>query len=131
MRDIRPDLKERAAAIGEKIAALEAEIAVQKRHLATTEDLLARENDYWAEQEDLFHTPKVNGKKPSLVEIIKDTLSQSDAMTLQEISQRAVASGYDFEGKAPGRAIHFRLVGLMRNNQAEKRGDYWRLIDSS
>jgi hypothetical protein len=132
MRDIRADLKERTAAHSERIADLEAKLAAEKKALASTEELLTRENEYWANQDDLFRTEKkLNGRKPALLEFLKDTLSRGHPMTLQELSERALAQGYDFEGKSPGRAIHFRLVSLSKAHQAQKDGDYWRLIDSS
>jgi hypothetical protein len=132
MRDIRPDLQERTGSLKDEIAALKDDLTAKERLLESTEELLARENEYWSHQEDLFQARRTaNGGKPPLITFIRDMLSQGEALTTKEISARAVKQGYDFEGKSPGRAIHFRLVGMLRANQATKEGEYWRKIDSS
>lgn len=138
MRDIRPDLKERASSLKAEIEALRADLEAKERHLESTGELLARENDYWAnkDQKQLFDSaePGVsNGHGQvdrGLMEFLEKSLTGA-GLTAKEIGQLAVDRGFDFGEKSPSRAVHFRLLNLQKAGKASRHGDRWKMRNTS
>lgn len=71
--------------------------------------------------------PRQIGQTPKSALIIR-ALGTGTEMLLGEIVAVAQARGVDFEGKDPGRSLHFALVGLQRFGYTDKDADgRWRL----
>ena len=119
MRDIRADLQERKEALVKEIQELETALKAKNASLAPLDDLIAAESVRWSNgngkthQVTLFQAADIN-------EFIVGLLQDGKPRTTEEIRDIAVTTGLDFDGKAPGRSINFRLVGLQRLGQVKK-----------
>jgi hypothetical protein len=123
---------------GLRIAAQDCDEAFRVRSLSETQRdtlraLLAAENERWngVSQTVLFADggvvqPSEAGTTLSI--ILREEMAGSKKRHLDELSQAAVKRGYPFGDKAPGRVVHFALLGMKSGNLVEQLGEgYWRL----
>jgi hypothetical protein len=99
--------------------------------------MLAAESEQWAgltDQKTLF--PSVNGAGANeiqvastpLSKILRDELADQKHHTLKDLAKAAVKRGYPFGQKAPGRVVHFALLGMKGGNLVQQLGKgVWKL----
>jgi hypothetical protein len=137
MRDIRPDLKER-------LEGLEAESEEHKFAIIRIDQqkigikaLLAAEDARWKSvQPALFQNghalPEDEGHQGQtpLAQFLQQALRDRRPQELKELVLRAIQEQINFEGKNPGRTLHFALVGLQQHGYVERddRTGAWRWI---
>ncbi len=124
MRDIRSDLRERLETL-----------QTDRRKLEKRDDMLNRllreeEERFAIRQVSLFES---NDRRPEpttpLGQFIRETMADGQDWPLDRLKDAAQAKGIDFEGKHPGRVLHFALVGMTNKKYVEQRvNGMWRLI---
>ena len=131
MRDLRDDFRERLDAITGERLALETKLAEVRQREDRYKMLLREEEERCAASsagaaialsvsaEDA--DPDANQNLASL--IMTTMRSKNRPLDLDEIKREMGRTHFDFGTKAPGRAIHFRLIGLLN------RGEVGRLAD--
>ena len=119
LRNITTDLRDRLAAVDVEIKRL----TEQASHLRA---LLAAEGARWAPagQPTLFplgaQTKAAPARRRPVAEpsektkFLNDLLETAGAPLIDKIAETAVERGLDFDGKSPGRVLHFVLVGMIK-----------------
>lgn len=133
MRDIRADLKERLAAIELEAADLRKKLDALGVRKQSLQLLLEQENDRWRDdsrQVVMFANKPPTGQSPhaQFSNFLRGTLADKNNWSLEELKMLAIDRGLDFEGKHPGRVLHFALLGMAQNGivQNVERG-VWKL----
>lgn len=136
MRDIRDDLQERLGAIDQELHLLDERSIALNKEAEMLRALLQRENHRWhGAQPSLFtapvHAGNGNGAAPArtlLSKMVIEALADQRWHDVSEIAAAVSAKGYEFGEKAPGRVLHFALLG-MRQSGVVKRSKQgrWRL----
>jgi hypothetical protein len=129
MRDIREDLRQRLTRIGIQRGELQARLtwlAAMQEHIEAAIEYEAAQSD---NQTMLFseHAGELD-RGSSLARFIRDVLSDLRPRSLEELKISATSKGLNFNGKNPGRVLHFALVGMAQSNLVESLGNgVWRL----
>lgn len=125
MRDIRPDLRERLAAIARERARLDQVEAGIKA-------LLEQE-----EHPRVFISSSSNGDHEvdgtPLTRFILATLrhARPRALAIDDFKEAALKEGFDFGKKAPGRVLHRAMTGIAQGDRIEKVNGKWRLKEAT
>ncbi|MGP8177117.1 MAG: hypothetical protein ACLQFF_04330 [Steroidobacteraceae bacterium] len=127
MRDIRPDLLERKEVLLKEIQELEDQAKAKRASLPQLDALIEAEATRWSNGHHQTRSLFEMVAPTDINRFIVDLLSDGKPRSTDEIKEIAVARGVDFEGKAPGRSINIRLVGLARSGQLERQNDNWKL----
>src|ERR1700686_730000 len=109
MRDIRKDLRERLETVTTERGKLELKLASLQATEAGIKALLRQEEEHFAGLSPNLFPDGGAGLAQLIVHAMK---TKSRPLDLQEIKDEIAKTPYDFGEKAPGRAIHFALVGL-------------------
>jgi hypothetical protein len=132
MRDIRNDLLERLAHAQKQLTEAERNVVKYKTVCENLRNLLAAEDQGWAgvDQQPL----SLNGNSPStetdspLANILRSHLADGKKHHLDELVKAAKQRNYPFGDKAPGRVIHFALIGMKSGGSVDQIGDgYWKI----
>jgi hypothetical protein len=130
MRDIRHDLKERLAYIEQERARIQA--SVQGR-LSELDQMEAGIKSLMRLEELGFTSGNGHGKAADdgttpLSRLILGLLRNSKSpLSVNDFKASAKAMQFDFGTKAPGRVIHWGLVGMQQGGIVEKKGGKWHL----
>ena len=127
MRDIRSDLKERLQLTISERQDLEAQLRLKVATEDGIRELLKQEEQRFAVMvEPLFPSSETAGGE--LRKILLQIFSRERRpLWLDDIKVEVAKTGYDFGEKAPGRAIHFALIGLVQTGDVERLDDKsWR-----
>jgi hypothetical protein len=134
MRDIREDLRERLDAFAAQRVELERQLAEVQTQETSYKVALRQEEQRIRDLTDsrgasLFPTsaPAMNSdaatSSPALTFVILNAMvSKRRPLALDEIKD-AISNSFDFGEKAPGRSIHFGLVGLQRAGEVDRLPD--------
>jgi hypothetical protein len=134
MKDIRPDLKERLSAIEADTKNLQDKLSVLGQKRLAIEVLLREEEARFSQTDQILFAGAndESGKYSTpLSRIILGKIRMNGGIaTLAEIKQAAQDAAYDFGEKAPGRSIHFALVGMAQNGLVEAaENGVWKMKD--
>lgn len=122
MRDIRKDLLERLEATTAARRKLEVELAAVQMREAGIKSLLKQEEEHFANQHIAMFAE--GESSPSLAQLILQIIkSKKRPLDLGEIKEEIAKTHFDFGEKAPGRAIHFALVGMDQTGTVERLSD--------
>ncbi len=141
MRDIRSDLQERLDAVTRDREDLRQRLAELEAVEASINALLLRESaQFSARTNGNGNGTPVAGLNLSasdaafyeggtdLARLLLQTLRRSGkAMPLEDLKDAAERAGLDFGAKAPGRVIHWALVGMAQSGSVEKIGEMWQI----
>jgi hypothetical protein len=127
MRDIRTDLRERLEDLERQRAELTSKLEDLDAQRVTVGALLDAEQKRFGDAV-ISHddgTATVFQMKPvhNLARLMRQFLADGSRLSTQRLAELAVSSGYPFGDKAPGRAVHFGLVGLQRGGHVTRSGD--------
>jgi hypothetical protein len=134
MRDIRDDLRERLDAFAAKRVELERQLAEVQTQETSYKVALRQEEQRIRDLTDsrgasLFpkSAPEMNSDEgtssPALTSVILNAMAAKHRpLALDEIKD-AISNSFNFGEKAPGRSIHFGLVGLQRNGEVDRLTD--------
>ena len=139
MRDIRPDLRERLGSIEQDRTRLKLSTQRQLEELdqqeAGVHALLRQEERRFASANGNGndHHPAEEGTTP-LARFILGVFSsyKPRPVSIADFKSMAAKANFDFGQKAPGRVIHWALVGMAQGGIVEKGGDdMWRLKEEA
>jgi hypothetical protein len=132
MRDIRAGLRERLDAIAKERAVLRTRLSEAESQEAAIRALLKQEEAKFGKLEPILpfsgilepsdgDTATVRGRTP-LSQMILNYLVQNAGrpVTLQDFKAAAEHVRFDFGQKAPGRVLHWALVGMEENQLVRK-----------
>jgi len=129
MRDIRPDLEERLAALGARRQAAERQLAEIDQQEAALRALLTEEIARWervqpslsfAERRTDGVLRESNKGSTPLAQFLVTVLGDHKAHPLGELVDLAAKAQLDFGAKNPGRSIHFALTGMAKNGWVKR-----------
>jgi hypothetical protein len=129
VKDIREDLRERLDSIVAERSALEAQL----QSLQTLENVyklaLQREEETAIARNEGSPIDLPSGDETDLNGLLIQTMAKKNRpLALDEIKVEIAKLPYDFGDKKPGRAIHFRLIGLSQRGEVERLPDgRWRI----
>jgi hypothetical protein len=133
MRDIRQDLRERIDKLESERLELQTQLEQLSRREITLKALLLEEDSRWSTQERLFPAegehPPTNGHRTAYSKfLIQALIDHHGPIRLDVLKALAQQRGINFEGKNPGRVLHFALLGMAQNGVVEmvEKG-VWRL----
>lgn len=122
MRDIREDLRQRLQAIALQRGELQARLGWLDKAEAHVLGLLEYEK-YQAQrqQEPLFTDAELPAEeeRTETAQFLREVLADGRPRTLEELKKAASDRGLNFEGKNPGRVLHFALLGMAQNGIVE------------
>jgi hypothetical protein len=132
MRDIRPDLRERLGSIEQERARIKATVQGQLEELDQQEvgvkALLQQEERRFASNNgNGIHHAADGGTTPLSRLILAYLRNSNGPVSMDDIKASALANKFDFGEKAPGRVIHWGLVGMQQGGIVEKKGGKWHL----
>lgn len=136
MRDIRPDLKERLSFIEKERARIEASVYDQLDDLDQqklgVEALLEQEERRFASASGNGngHSPAAEDGSTPLARFILSVFRKTNPrpVSLADFKAMAAKANFDFGEKAPGRVLHWALVGMAQSGVVQKGDDdMWRL----
>lgn len=131
MRDIRADLRERLGSIEQDRVRLKTQTQRQLEELeqmeAGVKALLQQEERRFVSANGNGHHAADGGTTPLSRFILAYLRSTNGPVSMDDIKASAIASKYDFGEKAPGRVIHWGLVGMQQGGIVEKKGGKWHL----
>jgi hypothetical protein len=137
MRDIRPDLTQRLAAIESERQILEKRLSELEQTEFSIRVLLGAEDQSWSgsPQIALFEgrsEDQQNGKYNSpWARFVLSTLSEQGPCDLSMLKRIALKKAIGFGDKSPGRALNRLLLGMLQNGLVEKVGDgTWKLKEN-
>jgi len=126
MRDIREDLQARFKAVQEELTELRKRLGDLEDERKSLVSLLLAENRRWSVEST--PSPTDSEVVPTVREVIDEMLNTGEPWSTIAMAQVAVKRGCDFEGSAPGRAVHGILLGMLKSGQVEQLGEgKWRL----
>lgn len=114
MRDIQADLHERIQAVDRDIGRLKAALKQQEEKKTVLSAMLKQEQESKIDKS----LPAVagNGHYTSpAAQFIFAAFQKQNPCELRQLRDAAIRQGIDFEGKTPGRVLHFLLVGMEKN----------------
>lgn len=126
MRDIRKDLEERLNSIAQERSTLQTKIDQLTQAEQGVKALLRQEDERFAKlSPPLFSQESSNGAsgETPVKQFILDTLRQKNRPLDKEELREFAKNALDFGEKAPGRVIHFGLVGLHTSGLIDLRKD--------
>jgi hypothetical protein len=131
MRDIRQDIRERLDKLESERLELKSQLEQLSRRELTLKALLQEEDSRWSTQVDLFYGTGgmlTNGDRTAYAKFLGQALANHEPATLDALKDLARQRGLDFEGKNPGRVLHFALLGMQQNGTVEMvESGVWRL----
>lgn len=133
MRDIREDLRQRLT----KIAAQRGELQSRLSWLNEMENHIKAALEYErfhseSDQTNLFVEEPAEGEHSVISQFIRETLSDLNGRTLDELKLAAQQRGLEFGEKNPGRVLHFALVGMKQGGIVHRDPEgRWRLLNAS
>jgi hypothetical protein len=132
MRDIRQDLRERLDKLESERLELKTQLEQLSRREVTLKALLQEEDSRWATQVGLFPTERepllTNGDRTAYAKFLVQAMATHEPMTLDVLKDLAHQKGVEFDGKNPGRVLHFALLGMSQNGVVEMvESGVWRL----
>jgi len=124
MRDIRQDLRERLMTVQNELLELRKRVTDLEDERRSLLSLSEAENRRWVTAENIIHSERI----PTVREVIDELLNTGEEWSALTMAQVALKRGCDFEGSAPGRAVHGILLGMLKSGQVETLGEgRWRL----
>jgi hypothetical protein len=131
MRDIRVDLQERLDGIAKDREGLQRSMTELDRIEAGILALLQREAEQFSMPTNGANETADAGSwggSTGLARLVLSTLHKaSRALSLDEIKEVAETAEFDFEGKSPGRVLHWALVGMAQGDSVEKVNGKWQI----
>lgn len=130
MRDIRSDLRERLDRLqieGRKLEKRREDLARRGEILSA---LLRDEEERFAKRQASLSGSSDRRPEPTtpIGRFIRETMVNGQPWPLARLKEAAKTDGIDFEGKDPGRVLHFALVGMKHNGYVEiVESGVWRL----
>jgi hypothetical protein len=133
LRDLRDDLRHRLRGIELEIAQLQGRIEFLRETQQHLEFSLKYEDMRMRQEEHNMTLPFLNAvedspESSSLARFLRNKLSDGRNWSLEELKRAAGAESIAFDGKQPGRVLHFALLGMAQNKSVEmvERG-VWRI----
>lgn len=123
LRDLRDDLRQRLRGIEIERAALQGRIEFledTEQHLQASlkyEEMRVRSEEHNMTLPFLGTENEREGS--ALTMFVRDTLSDGRTWSLDELKGAAERAAISFDGKQPGRVLHFVLLGMSQNGGTE------------
>ena len=126
MRDIRGDLRERIDLLAAERVKLETRMTELSKQEQSYKLALLQEEERFNSSLSSSHSiaEAAVGSSAGLAELLITAIaSKNRPVDLDELKTEIGKTPYDFGDRAPGRAIHFGLVGLANRGEVEKLPD--------
>jgi hypothetical protein len=125
LHDLREELRQRLTLIDiergqirERLVFLE-ESEVHVRALLSYEEMRMRTDDPNLVL-PFLSSPRGDGpERTKLTLFLRDKMADGQTWTLEDLKKAAEDSKMEFDGKQPGRVLHFALLGMAQNGTAE------------
>ncbi|MBZ5580333.1 MAG: hypothetical protein LAP40_27575 [Acidobacteriia bacterium] len=118
MRDIREDLRQRLQSIALQRGELQARMEWLDKAEAHVRGLMEYEKyQVQTQQEPLFSQDQLpaEGERTAIAQFLREALADGRSRTLEELKKSAAVRDVNFEGKNPGRVLHFALLGMAQS----------------